>query len=259
MPRLVIISKSCAVEETSSKYLQIIWKQGFPSGFKVLFQFKRYFSPGLRHKLGQQCRVSSSVDNEFLADCIYAIDLTFPSDLPVPVDDGACAHLTVGAAVPSVTLSSTSGGTLDISTLKGLTIIFCYPRTGAPGETVPKSWDLIPGARGCTPQACSFRDTSSELYGLGVNQLFGLSTQDTLYQMEVKERLHLPYDLLSDKDLVFVRALKLPTFEWEGKVVVKRLTMAVKDGVIVQTWYPIFPPDISARQVVEWLKTQSTI
>lgn len=163
----------------------------------------------------------------------------------------------VGTTLPSVTLSSTSGGTLNVSALKGLTIIFCYPRTGAPGESVPKSWDLIPGARGCTPQACSFRDTTSELHGLGVNHIFGLSTQDTPYQTEVKERLHLPYELLSDKDLAFVHALRLPTFEWEEKKLVKRLAMAVKDSQIVKVWYPVFPPDISAHQVVDWLKNQS--
>ena len=121
---------------------------------------------------------------------------------------------------------------------------------------MPKSWDLIPGARGCTPQACSFRDATSELRDLGVNHIFGLSTQDTPYQTEVKERLRLPYELLSDKDLVFVHSLKLPIFEWEAEKLVKRLAMAVKDGKIMKVWYPIFPPDISAHQVVEWLKNQ---
>ena len=123
---------------------------------------------------------------------------------------------------------------------------------------MPKSWDNIPGARGCTPQACSFRDTTSELHDLGVNHIFGLSTQDTPYQTEVKERLKLPYDLLSDKDFVFVRSLKLPTFEWEGKEYVKRLSIAVEDGKIVEIWYPIFPPDISAHQVLEWVKKRSS-
>ncbi|KAF5378537.1 hypothetical protein D9615_007192 [Tricholomella constricta] len=179
--------------------------------------------------------------------------LDFPSNLPVPVDDGACAHLN-GITLPSFTLTSTSAGTVDLSSLKGLTIVFCYPRTGAPGETVPESWNLIPGARGCTPQACSFRDTSAELRGLGVSHIFGFSTQDTAYQAELKERLHLPYDLLSDEELKWAEALKLPTFEWEGRRLVKRLAIAVEDGKIVKTWYPIFPPDRSAHEVIEWLK-----
>ncbi|GLB44291.1 putative redoxin [Lyophyllum shimeji] len=176
-----------------------------------------------------------------------------PPNLPVPVDDGACAHLT-GIEVPSIPLSSTSGDPVDVSSLKGLTIIFCYPRTGAPGENIPESWNLIPGARGCTPQACSFRDTTSELRGLGVHHIFGLSTQDTAYQSEVKERLHLLYDLLSDEGLEWVHALELPTFEWDGKKLVKRLVIAVDDGKIIKTWYPVFPPDRSAQEVIEWLR-----
>ncbi|KAF8063963.1 redoxin family protein [Lyophyllum atratum] len=179
--------------------------------------------------------------------------LDLPPNLPVPVDDGACVHLT-GAAIPSITLISTSGGPVDVSSLKGLTIVFCYPRTGAPGETIPEAWNLIPGARGCTPQACSFRDSSTELLGLGVQHIFGLSTQDTPYQMEVKERLHLPYDLLSDEGLEWARALTLPTFDWEGKTLVKRMVIAVEDGKIVKTWYPVFPSDRSAQLVIDWLK-----
>ncbi|GAB7354970.1 hypothetical protein MBLNU459_g5584t1 [Dothideomycetes sp. NU459] len=178
---------------------------------------------------------------------------TTPDSLPVPVDDGACAHLT-GHAVPSLPLPATSLSSVDVSRLSGLTIVFCYPRTGAPGETVPDEWNAIPGARGCTPQACSFRDNAAELRKGGVGQVFGMSTQDTPYQTEAKERLHLPYELLSDEKLDFVRALKLPTFEWEGKKVIKRLTLAIVDGKIVHVWYPVFPSRESAGQVLKWLE-----
>lgn len=119
---------------------------------------------------------------------------------------------------------------------------------------MPREWDLIPGARGCTPQACSFRDSFRELVALGVDCIFGLSVQDGPYHDEVKERLHLPYDLLSDEELAFTKSLSLPTFEWEGRKLVKRVTIAVRDGKIVKVWYPVFPSDKSAAQVIEWLK-----
>lgn len=177
-----------------------------------------------------------------------------PDSLPIPIDDGACAHLISHPIPPSLSLPATSNSTIDLSQLSGLTIIFCYPRTGAPGETVPEEWNAIPGARGCTPQACSFRDNAAELKTAGVSRVFGLSTQDTPYQAEAKERLNLPYELLSDEKLDFVRALKLPTFEWEGKKVVKRLTLAVQEGKIVKVWYPVFPSSESASQVLKWLE-----
>jgi peroxiredoxin len=180
-------------------------------------------------------------------------DTTFPSDLPIPQDDGACAHL-LNAELSALSLTTTTGTLIDLSTLPGLTIVFCYPRTGAPGETVPDEWNAIPGARGCTPQACSFRDLKAELGILGMNQLFGLSTQDSAYQAEAKERLHLPFEILSDDKLKFISALKLPTFEWEGRVLVRRLTLAIQNGRIVKVWYPVFPPDKSAEAVVTWLK-----
>jgi len=157
--------------------------------------------------------------------------------------------------LPFITLPSTSGETINLASLSGLTIIFCYPRTGAPGETIPASWDAIPGARGCTPQACSFRDHADDLAGLGVKHIFGLSTQDSNYQQEAAQRLHLPYQLLSDERLEFADALKMPTFEWEGKKVLKRVTLAVVDGKIIHQWYPVFPTDQSASEVVKWLKT----
>ncbi|KAH0579563.1 hypothetical protein H2248_002415 [Termitomyces sp. 'cryptogamus'] len=180
--------------------------------------------------------------------------LDLPLNLPVPVDDGACDHL-VGTSLPPIILPSTAAGApVDVSSLSGLTIVFCYPRTGEPGIPVPIEWNLIPGARGCTPQACAFRDTSAELRGLGVQHIFGLSTQDTPYQTEAKERLHLPFEILSDAELKWVKGLNLPTFEWQGKMLVRRITMAVQDGMIIKKWYPIFPSDRNAYEVVEWLK-----
>ena len=140
-----------------------------------------------------------------------------------------------------------------MSKLLGLAIIFCYPRTGAPGEQIPDEWNVIPGARGCTPQACSFRDEMGELRKRGVRAIFGVSTQDTPYQQEVKTRVHLPYELLSDADLEFTTALNLPTFEWQGKQLIKRLALAVEDGRITKVWYPVFPPDANAKEVVAWL------
>jgi peroxiredoxin len=126
--------------------------------------------------------------------------------------------------------------------------------SGAPNEVVPDSWNAIPGARGCTPQACSFRDASSFLTSLGVNAIYGISTQDSAYQAEAWKRLSLPYDLLSDEKLEWAKAMGLPTFEWEGKRVLKRCNLVIKDGVVVKVWYPVFPPDASAKMVVEWLE-----
>src|SRR5919201_4334418 len=137
-----------------------------------------------------------------------------PDNLPVPLDDGACDHLT-GMRLPSVALMSTSGRVVDLSRLSGRVVVYCYPRTGQPGVEPPQGWDEIPGARGCTPQACAFRDHYQELQMLGA-QVFGLSTQDTDYQREAVERLHLPFELLSDAALEFATQLWLPTFQVEG-------------------------------------------
>jgi peroxiredoxin len=155
--------------------------------------------------------------------------------------------------MPTVPLPSTSGALVDVSSLSDLAIIFCYPRTGAPNETITEDWNSIPGARGCTPQACSFRDEMAELRKNGVEHVFGLSTQTTPYQKEAKDRLHLPYDLLSDEHLNFAKALHLPMFEWQGQPLIKRLALAVKDGRIEKVWYPVFPPDRNAKEVLEWL------
>ena len=156
----------------------------------------------------------------------------------------------------SVSLPGTSGHSVDVASLSGLTILFCYPRTGAPGETITDDWNSIPGARGCTPQACSFRDELAELQKLGVKNVFGVSTQDTAYQAEAKERLRLPYDLLSDEDLTFAKALELPTFEWQGNKLIKRLALAVEEAKIIHVWYPVFPPDSNAQEVVKWLASK---
>lgn len=176
-----------------------------------------------------------------------------PKNLPVPVDDGACAHL-AGIRLPSLPLLSTGGRQVDLSQLAGRTVVYCYPRTGHPDREVPAGWDQIPGARGCTPQSCAFRDHYRELLDLGVGAVFGLSTQDSAYQCEVVERLHLPFQILSDERLDFARALKLPTFTVEGMTLIKRLTLIVRDGVIEKVFYPVFPPDANAREVIFWLQ-----
>jgi peroxiredoxin len=158
--------------------------------------------------------------------------------------------------MPSISLPDTSGNSIDVASFSGLTILFCYPRTGAPGETITDDWNAIPGARGCTPQACSFRDELAELQKHGVTNVFGVSTQDTPYQAEAKARLHLPYELLSDEDLTLVKALGLPTFEWHGTKLIKRCALAVRDAKIIHVWYPVFPPDSNAKEVAKWLASR---
>jgi peroxiredoxin len=175
-----------------------------------------------------------------------------PNDLPVPEDDGAADHLP-GIRLPSVPLASTSGEIVDLSALPGRTVVYCYPMTGRPDRSLPAGWDEIPGARGCTPQTCSFRDHHAELRSLGAS-VFGSSTQDTEYQREAATRLHLPFALLSDSDLAFAGALGLPTFEVDGMVLLKRLTLVIDEGWIEKVFYPVFPPDRSAEEVVEWLE-----
>jgi peroxiredoxin len=178
---------------------------------------------------------------------------TLPPDLPVPVDDGAAEHLT-GARVPALPLPATDGKQVDLSDLHGLTVVFAYPRTGEPGKASPEGWDAIPGARGCTPQSCAFRDHLTELQAHGAAHVFGLSAQDTAYQREAVERLHLPFPLLSDAKLAFVGALRLPTFTVAGMTLLKRLTMIIDTGIIVKVFYPVFPPDKDAGNVLAWLK-----
>jgi peroxiredoxin len=175
-----------------------------------------------------------------------------PKGLPVPRDDGACAHL-AGMKLPAVPLRSTAGREIDVSALKGTTVIYIYPRTGRPDQEVPTGWNEIPGARGCTPQSCAFRDHHEELKRAGVSRVFGLSTQDTGYQREAAERLHLPFELLSDEKLAFARALKLPTFEVDGMKLIRRITLIARDGLIAKVFYPVFPPDRNAGEVLDWL------
>lgn len=174
------------------------------------------------------------------------------STIPAPHDDRATRHLS-GARMASVALQSTGGERVDLSALAGRTILYVYPRTGRPGIENPDGWDMIPGARGCTPQTCSFRDHFAELQALGVDHLFGLSTQDPEYQREAAERLHLPFALLSDEQLTLTRAMRLPTFETSGMTLLKRFTLAIHDGVVEHVFYPVFPPDRSATDVIRWL------
>ena len=176
-----------------------------------------------------------------------------PKGLPVPQDDGATRHLR-GARLPDIELPATDSSVVSLSRLTGRTVVYVYPRTGKPGQAMLDGWDAIPGARGCTPQSCGFRDHFAELKRLGVAQLFGLSTQDSAYQREVVERLHLPFPILSDEQLQLTRALQLPTFTAAGMTLLKRMAWVIDDGVITHAFYPVFPPDRSAQQVIDWLQ-----
>ncbi len=181
-------------------------------------------------------------------------DPTFlPPDIPVPQDDGAARHLT-GMKLPDIALAATSGPAVNLSKLKGRTVLYVYPRTGVPGVDAPPGWDDIPGARGCTPQSCGFRDHFAELKALGIAGVYGLSTQDTGYQREAVERLHLPFPILSDADLKLARAIDLPTFSTSGMTLFKRMALVIDDGAIVKAFYPVFPPDKNAQEVVAWLR-----
>ena len=187
------------------------------------------------------------------SDNVYEL----PRNLPVPEDDGACAHLT-GMRLPSIALPSTQGGEVDLSSLPGRTVVYCYPRTGRPDEAALAGWDTIPGARGCTPQSCGFRDHYAEVLGLGISAVFGLSAQDSAYQREAAERLNLPFALLSDEKLAFARALKLPTFEIAGLTLIKRLSLVLHAGAIEHVFYPVFPPDMNAPDIIHWLVERTT-
>lgn len=178
--------------------------------------------------------------------------LRLPSDLPVPGDDGMASHLP-GLPVAKVSLPSTWGQRIDLSALAGRSVLYCYPRTGRPDEEPPDGWNLIPGARGCTPQSCAFRDHYRELESLDA-RVFGLSSQDTDYQREAAERLHLPFPLLSDEQLAFASAMRLPLFEAGSMRLLKRLTLIIRDGTVEYVFYPVFPPDRNAEQVLDWLR-----
>ena len=173
---------------------------------------------------------------------------TLPRDLPVPSDDGAADHLT-GAMLPDLVLSSSQGAV----NVRDYDVLYVYPRTGRPGRAMLPGWDDIPGARGCTPQSCAFRDHSADLAALGAS-VAGLSAQSLDDQIEFAERNHMPFPILSDEWLELARDPGLPTFEVEGLTLYKRLTLISERGRILKVFYPVFPPDRNAVDVVDWLE-----
>jgi peroxiredoxin len=176
-----------------------------------------------------------------------------PPNLPVPEDDGGARHLP-GMAMPDIELLSTSQRRVDLSKLTApRTVIYFYPRTGEPGKPSLAGWDDIPGARGCTPETCGFRDLHKELAKLNAD-VYGASVQSTDYQREMVTRLNVPFEVLSDDKMALTHALKLPTFTAGGMTLIKRLTLVVKAGKIEHVFYPIFPPDKHADEVIAWLK-----
>ncbi|XDZ64796.1 peroxiredoxin [Alphaproteobacteria bacterium LSUCC0684] len=177
-----------------------------------------------------------------------------PENLPVPEDDGACDHL-MGVNLPDIELPSTRGGMVNPARVAGKVVIFCYPMTGKPGVALPEGWDDIPGARGCTPQNCAFRDSSAEIRELGA-EIFGLSTQDRDYQQEMAERLHLPFPVLSDIEMEFSSALRLPLFSVDGMDLLKRVTIIAGNGVIEAVHYPVFPSNSDPAWVLKHLRTR---
>lgn len=181
---------------------------------------------------------------------LFAVDW---SRIPAPTDDARAAHLE-GMRLPSVALAATSGGTVDLSALAGRSVVYTYPMTGRPGVALPEGWDMIPGARGCSPQSCGFRDHMAELRAAGAAHVFGLSTQDTPYQREAAERLQLPFPLLSDERLDLAHAMRLPTLVVEGRTLLARAAWVVDDARISRVFYPVFPPDRNAGDVLAWLR-----
>lgn len=181
---------------------------------------------------------------------LHAVDW---SAIPAPKDDGGARHL-LGARFPRCALPATDGGHVDLSLCHGRTVLFVYPMTGRPGVALPEGWDAFPGARGCTPQACGFRDHDAELRAAGADHVFGMSVQDPDYQHEAAERLHLPFPLLSDSAFAVAEALKLPTMEVAGMRLLKRLAMIADNGMIAHVLYPVFPPDQNVIEVLAWLR-----
>jgi peroxiredoxin len=176
------------------------------------------------------------------------------SKIPAPKDDGGARHLT-GLAVPDIGLAATDGTQVSLAKVPGRVVVFAYPRTGVPGQPSPvPDWDMIPGARGCTPQTCAFRDLHKVMIAAGAARVFGLSSQDTAYQREAVERLHLPFPLLSDEKLELTQTLRLPTMDVAGMTLIKRLAMVVDDGRIAKVFYTVFPPDRNAGDVLAWLE-----
>jgi peroxiredoxin len=178
---------------------------------------------------------------------------TLPAGLPVPVDDGAAAHL-AGMKLPHVALRATDGSDVDLAAIPGVVVVFAYPRTGRPGEpSLVENWDAIPGARGCTPHTSGFRDLHAEFVAAGT-RVFGLSTQDPEYQREMVERVNVPFPVLSDASLALTRALRLPTFDVAGQTLLKRIAWIARDGTIERVFYPVFPPDRNAAEVLAALR-----
>jgi peroxiredoxin len=178
--------------------------------------------------------------------------INMPANLPIPEDDGGCDHL-LGLRLPNMNIQSTSSGMVNLVHQTGWVVIYCYPMTGRPGQVIPDGWASIPGAAGCTPQSCSFRDRHGSLVALGA-KVFGMSAQSTADQIEAVHRLRLPYELLSDSALLFARRLKLPVFETAGMILLKRVTLVVEDGIIRKYFYPVFPPDRNVDEVLSWLR-----
>lgn len=182
---------------------------------------------------------------------LFAVDW---SRIPAPPDDARAAHLE-GMRVASVTLAATSGGTVDLAALAGRSVVYTYPMTGRPGVALPEGWDMIPGARGCSPQSCGFRDHMADLRAAGAAHVFGLSTQDTPYQREAAERLQLPFPLLSDERLELAHAMRLPTLQVDGRTLLARSAWVVDEARISRVFYPVFPPDRNAGDVLDWLRS----
>lgn len=184
---------------------------------------------------------------------VMSHDFPLPDDLPEPEDDGEADHL-LGREMPDVSLPATDDTMVNLQNLPARTVIYVYPLTGRPDQDViPEGWEDIPGARGCSPESCGFRDHYDELRDNGVGEVFGLSTQSSEYQCEARDRLHLPFEMLSDAEWELANELDLPRFTIEGDDYLKRLTLVVSDGRIEYVFYPIFPPDEHASEVLEWI------
>lgn len=238
------------------------WKWGTTQSMTKLLWFFYVAPSELVTDISNNCRHGENLFNVFrILPVLRALNLkrnivqnlnNLPRDLPVPFDDGACDHL-LYRKLPSINLSTTDDSIVDFSSIKGRVVIYLYPMTGRPDTTLPDSWDEIPGARGCTPQSCSFRDHYSELRELQAS-VYGLSTQDNEYQKEAVNRLHLPFSLVSDSGLQFIQALNIPTMNVSGMTLSKRITLIANRGIIEKVFYPVFPPNENAYQVIKYLK-----
>ena len=174
-----------------------------------------------------------------------------PEGLPVPEDDGACDHL-LGQMLPQLTLESSQGPVSLRALSMDRLVLYVYPRTGRPDTPAGTEWDAIPGARGCTPQSCAFRDHAAELADLGA-AVAGLSAQPLEEQVEFAERNHISYPVIADPERKLGAALRLPTFEYDGMTLYKRVTLVVEACAVAKVFYPVFPPDRNAADVVTWL------